>query len=85
MKEDIDHFFELTKCCGEEFESTPASLFQGQSNRNLGSNALQLPQSSENRRNSLLQEKKDQLLHVLIAFLLYRPDVGYVQVSKRLS
>ena len=52
IKDDIDKFFQITKCFEED---------------------------TENGSNSILQEKKESLLNVLISFLVYRPDVGYVE------
>ena len=72
IQEDIDQFFEVTDCLSVLPKTDPPDL-------NLDSDGeVKTEVASETATSSL---KKKSLMNLILSFLVYRPDVGYVKVS----
>ena len=69
IEKDIEQFFKDTKC----MEQVPRHDFSSHFN--------EIPVHHSDENLTLLEQKKKSLLNLILSFLVYRPDVGYVKVS----
>ena len=72
IQDDIDQFFEVTDCLSVLPKTDPPDLMLD------SDGGVKTEVATETATSAL---KKKSLMNLILSFLVYRPDVGYVKVS----